>query len=74
MRRALEEAFDSMTPEEHFQEMVDSGLINSKGQLTKIYGGDADPEPGCHPETYEQKMKEKQAHNGQSPNGANGSH
>ena len=26
--------------------MVRHGLINSKGQLTKLFGGDADPEPG----------------------------
>lgn len=74
MRQAIKEAMDAMTPEEHFQEMVDSGLVNNEGQLTKIYGGDADPEPGCHPEIYEKKMAAKRAQSEQSANGANETH
>ncbi len=27
--------------------MVANGLINAQGQLTKLYGGDAEPEPGA---------------------------
>lgn len=74
MRKALFEALDAMTPEEHFQEMVDRGLINNEGQLTKIYGGEADPEPGCHPEIYAKRMAAKRAQSEQSTNGADGAH
>ena len=42
---ALEASDRAMTPIVHFQRMVRSGLINSQGQLTKLFGGDADLEP-----------------------------
>ena len=47
MRAALEASYRSMTPQEHFQRMVRNGLIDSQGELTKLFGGDADPEPGA---------------------------
>lgn len=47
LRAALEASYRSRTPEEHFQRMVRNGLINCQGQLTTLYGGDADPEPGA---------------------------
>lgn len=34
-----------LPPEEDFARMVAIGLINSEGQLTKLYGGEAEPEP-----------------------------
>jgi hypothetical protein len=34
---------------EHFARMVANGLINAKGQSTKLFGGDAEPEPGAEP-------------------------
>jgi hypothetical protein len=43
MRAALEAT--KLPPEEHFQRMVEYGLINAKGQLTRLFGGDAEPEP-----------------------------
>ena len=33
------------TPEQCFQRMVRAGFINERGQLTKLLGGDVDPEP-----------------------------
>lgn len=45
MRAALEAT--KLPPKENFARMVRHGLINSKGQLTKLFGGDADPEPGA---------------------------
>ena len=45
MRAALEASARSMTPKEHFQRMIRSGLLNSKGQLTKRYGGEGELEP-----------------------------
>lgn len=45
MRAALEAT--RLPPKEHFARMVQDGLINAKGQLTKLFGGDAEPEPGA---------------------------
>lgn len=45
LRAALEAT--RLPPEEGFARMVAWGLVNSKGQLTKLFGGDADPEPGA---------------------------
>jgi hypothetical protein len=35
----------AMTPREHFTWMVRKGLINARGQVTKLIGGSAEPEP-----------------------------
>jgi hypothetical protein len=43
MRAALEAT--KLPPKENFARMVAIGLINSQGQLTRLYGGDAEPEP-----------------------------
>lgn len=34
-----------LPPKEHFARMVADGLINAEGQLTRLYGGEAEPEP-----------------------------
>ena len=34
------------TPQEHLDRLVRLGWINAKGEVTKVFGGDADPEPG----------------------------
>jgi hypothetical protein len=34
-----------MTPHEHFTWMVRKGLINARGEVTKLIGGSAEPEP-----------------------------
>ncbi len=47
VRKALQESIDSMTPREHFERMVQTGIINRKGEVTKLVGGDAEPEPGA---------------------------
>ncbi len=47
MRAALKASAGSMTPKEHFERMIRNGLINSQGQLTKLVGGEADPESGA---------------------------
>ncbi|SFI76079.1 hypothetical protein [Planctomicrobium piriforme] len=46
MRDALKRADAMMSPREHFAHMVKRGLINSKGELTKKYGGTAEVEVG----------------------------
>lgn len=33
------------TPDELFRRLVRNGWINARGQVTKLLGGDADPEP-----------------------------
>lgn len=48
LREALKASYHSMTPQEHFQRMVRNGLIDSAGRLTKLFGGDAEMEPGAH--------------------------
>lgn len=47
LRAALEAT--KLPPKEDFARMVRDGLINARGQLTRLYGGDADPEPGARP-------------------------
>jgi hypothetical protein len=43
MRAAL--AATELPPKEHFERMVADGLINAQGKLTKLFGGEAEPEP-----------------------------
>lgn len=45
MRAAFEAS--RLPPKENFERMVRNGLINRKGQLTKLVGGEAEPEPGA---------------------------
>jgi hypothetical protein len=33
------------TPEEHFARLVRCGFLNARGEVTRILGGDAEPEP-----------------------------
>jgi hypothetical protein len=33
------------TPEQTFQRLVRAGFINERGEVTKLLGGDVDPEP-----------------------------
>ena len=47
MRKALEASTSAMTPLEHFRGMVASGVINARGEVTRLIGGDAEPEPGA---------------------------
>jgi hypothetical protein len=35
----------AMTPREHFTWMVRRGLINARGEVTRLIGGSAEPEP-----------------------------
>lgn len=34
------------TPQETWDRLIRLGWINAQGEVTKIFGGDADPEPG----------------------------
>jgi hypothetical protein len=34
------------TPQETWDRLIRLGWINAKGEVTKVFGGDADPEPG----------------------------
>lgn len=45
MRAALEAT--KLPPKEGFDRLVKDGLVNAQGQLTKLFGGDAEPEPGA---------------------------
>jgi hypothetical protein len=35
----------AMTPREHFTWMVRKGMINARGEVTRLIGGSAEPEP-----------------------------
>jgi hypothetical protein len=43
-REALSRA-PQRSPREHFTWLIQQGFINAKGQVTKLIGGSADPEP-----------------------------
>lgn len=45
MQAALEST--RLPPKENFARMIRHGLIDSEGHLTKLFGGDAEPEPGA---------------------------
>jgi hypothetical protein len=45
MRAALEAT--ELLPEEDVEQMIRDGLINRRGQLTKLYGGEGKPELGA---------------------------
>lgn len=45
LRSALRASFASMTPNEHFYDMVKRGIVNEKGEVTRLIGGPAEPEP-----------------------------
>lgn len=36
------------TPEEHIARLIRAGFINAKGEVTRLLGGDADPESAEH--------------------------
>jgi len=44
MHAALDEAA-RIPPREYFQRMVRRGLIDAEGRVTRLYGGEAEPEP-----------------------------
>ena len=51
----------AMTPQEHFIWMVRKGFINARGQVTRLIGGAAEPEPNYQtwtPETAAPDHKE----------------
>jgi hypothetical protein len=45
-REALDQSWPNRTPEERFQRLVRLGWINARGQVTRLLGGEAEPEPG----------------------------
>ena len=48
LAKRMREAFERIPrvpPREHFIRMVREGRINARGQLTKLFGGQAKPEP-----------------------------
>jgi hypothetical protein len=42
-----------MSPREHFTWLVRQGFINGKGQVTRLIGGSAEPEPNYETWTME---------------------
>ncbi len=44
----------AMTSREHFTWMVRKGMINARGQVTRLIGGSAEPEPNYETWTPEQ--------------------
>lgn len=49
------------TPEETWARLIKLGFINSRGEVTKLLGGDADPEPGAINVLNEQSTNERPA-------------
>ena len=47
-REALEKSRE--TPEEHFRRLIRCGFINSRGEVTTLLGGDAEPEVELNPD------------------------
>ena len=47
--RRLLEREARVDPRVRFDKMVESGLIDREGRLTKLFGGDADPTPPVAP-------------------------
>ena len=45
--KALRESRES--PHEHFERLVKLGWINRQGEVTRLLGGDAEPEPDSEP-------------------------
>ena len=45
------------SPREDFMEMVRDGLINARGELTTLFGGEAKPEPNRETWTPEEASK-----------------
>jgi hypothetical protein len=45
------------TPEQHFERLVRAGFINKHGEVTKLLGGDADPEPYAENKLPEPKRR-----------------
>lgn len=45
--KALRESRES--PHEHFERLVQLGWINRQGEVTRLLGGDAEPEPDSEP-------------------------
>ncbi len=61
-RRALERCKE--TPQEHFERMVEHGLINRQGQVTRIIGGSAEPDASHVPrEQREAAERARQQYN-----------
>lgn len=46
-RKALRESRESS--HEHFERLVKLGWINRQGEVTRLLGGDAEPEPDSEP-------------------------
>jgi hypothetical protein len=47
------------TPEEDFTDMVRKGFINAKGEVTRLIGGSAEPEPNYENWTHNAKPGKK---------------
>ena len=45
---------------EHFTELVRKGWINARGQVTKLLGGIAEPEPNYQTWTMEDEVSERE--------------
>ncbi|MGH7136836.1 MAG: hypothetical protein ACREHD_13940 [Pirellulales bacterium] len=47
------------TPEEHFDRLVRHGWINRQGEVTRLLGGDVEPEPDSEPSQAALAKKKK---------------
>jgi hypothetical protein len=54
-REAL--AKNPLTPKQRFEQMVRAGFVNERGEVTKLLGGDADPEPYAENKLPEPKRR-----------------
>jgi hypothetical protein len=62
-REIAEEAWEALrklppeTPREHFARLVRMGLIDTQGRVTRLYGGEAEPETDKADELLRQNGK-----------------
>lgn len=50
------------TPDEYITEMVRSGFINAKGEVTRLIGGSAEPEPNYETWSPEDTQEQGKKH------------
>jgi len=52
----------AMTPREHFTWMVRKGMINARGEVTRLIGGSAEPEPNYETWTPQRDGRARKRH------------
>jgi hypothetical protein len=68
--KALRESRES--PQEHFARLVRLGWINRQGEVTRLLGGDAEPEPDSEPGQAALAKKKNRRRRSPATNGETG--